>query len=504
MEQAVRLVDALESELLRRQTWTDLYEGYYRGDQPLKFASDEFRRFHGERYAGFADNWIQVVADSPVERLTNIGIQPYDETEADKESWRVAQVNGFEADSQLGFLGAVTAGRSFVLVWGDPDDDETPIVSFEDAGQAIVAYEPGSRTKRRAALKRWQDGDSVFATLYLPDEVWKFERPFTRMTKSPQESSVDEAFDGWSLRETATEKGVFPNPLGVVPMVELRNRPMLTGDPISDVAGVIAMQDAINMLWAHLFTASDSAAFPQKVLLGAERPVVPILDHNGQVVGEKAVDLAKLAVDKVLVFEGESAKIDEWSAANLNAFTDIIEVAVGHIAAQTRTPQHYLIGKMANLSGDALIAAETGLVQRTREKQLWFGQGLREMYALIALAQNNIAKAKALRAGRTLWTNPQFRSEAQLSDSLLKDAQMGFPFEWLAAQKGLTPQEIDDVLEMKKRQAAMDPIADLARGLTPEDSSNAYASGDSSPSGRGPASVRAPGNSVPARPVVAG
>lgn len=492
MEQAASLVEALEAELLRRQASVDLYEGYYRGDQPLKFASESFRKFHGKRYQGFADNWIPVVADSPVERLTNLGIQPYDSTDADKESWRVVQVNGFEADSQLGFLSAVLTGRTFVLVWGDPKDADTPVVTFEDPGQAIVAYEPGSRTKRRAAMKRWQDGDTVFATLYLADEVWKLQRPITKPTKSPQEAEIDLA---WTLRETAAEPAVFDNPLGVVPMVELQNRPMLVGDPISDVSGVVAMQDAINMLWAHLFTASDSAAFPQKVLLGAERPVVPILDADGQVVGEKAVDLEKLAVDKVLVFEGETAKIDEWSAANLNAFTDIVEVAVGHIAAQTRTPQHYLIGKMANLSGDALIAAETGLVKRTEEKQLWFGQGLREMYALIALAQGNDAKAKALRAGRILWTNPQFRSEAQLSDSLLKDAQIGFPFEWLAAQKGLTPQEVADVLEMKKRQAAMDPIADLARGLSPNDMENPndVSSESGTPPGGGQAIPRPPG-----------
>ncbi|WP_030525779.1 hypothetical protein, partial [Nocardia rhamnosiphila] len=105
--------------------------------------------------------------------------------------------------------------------------------------------------------------------------------------------------------------------------------------------------------------------------------MIPKLNAAGEIVGKQPVDLAKFAVDRVAWITGKDAKIAEWQAANLAAYTAIIEVAVGHLAAQTRTPQHYLIGKMANLSGDALLAAETGLVKRVNEKKLWFGQALR-------------------------------------------------------------------------------------------------------------------------------
>lgn len=465
--QALQLVALLENELIRRRGEVDRNLCYYRGEQKLQFASDQFRKYHGDRYKDFADNWVPVVADSPVERLTAIGIKPAQETKADAESWEVWQRNALDADSQLGFLGAVTSARSFVLVWGNPDDESTPEVTFEDASQSIVAYVPGSRRRRRAALKRWQDGNCDYATLYLPHEVWKFERPLQRMDKSPQEASVDEELKRWVPRDMGEmEPNPQPNPMGVVPMVELPNKPLLVADPISDVTGVVAMQDAINLLWAHLFTASDYAAFKQKVLLGAERPVMPILDKDGKVVGEKQIDLERFAVDRVIWVEGENAKMGEWAAADLAAFTDVIEIAVGHIAAQTRTPQHYLIGKMANLSGDALIAAETGLVKRVQEKQLWFGQALREMFSLIALAQGNDAKAKQIAAGQVLWADAESRSQAQLSDALLKLRQIGFPFEWLAARYGLTPPEVVDLVEMKKREAETDPVAAIAREIS--------------------------------------
>lgn len=464
LAEALQLVALIENELIRRRVVVDRNARYYRGDQHLRFASKEFQKYHGDRYIDFADNWVQVVSDSPVERLTTIGIKAAGEQKADVESWRVWQVNALDADSQLGYLGAVNAGRSFVLVWGDPDEPDTPVVTFEDASQCVVVYEPGSRRKRRAAMKKWQDGNCDYATLYLPDEVWKFERPLQRMDKSPQMASVDEELKTWEPRDLA-EPNPQPNPMGVVPMVELPNKPMLAEDPIPDVSGVVPMQDAVNLLWAQLFTASDYASFPQRVVLGAEVPKMPILNDKGEVVGEKPVDLAKFAVDRVLFITGQDAKIAEWQAANLKAYTEVIERAVAHIAAQTRTPQHYLIGKMANLSADALIAAETGLVKRVMEKELWYGQAEREMFGLIALAQNNTAKAKAIAGGTILWADAESRSQAQLADALLKLRQIGFPFEWIASRWGLTPQEVVDLIEMKKRETNMDPAAAIALAL---------------------------------------
>lgn len=459
ISEALTLVGLLENELMRRRPHIQLTSDFYRGKQPLAFASEQFRKFHGDRYRNFTDNWVQVVSDSPVERLTVNGILPAGATEADKESWRVWQLNGLDADSQLGFLGAVNSARSFVLVWGNPDDPDTPEVTFEDASQCVVAYVPGSRRKRRAALKRWEDGGNDYATLYLPNEVWKFKRErLGAAQKSPQMQSVDDELATWEVRDMGYEPNPQPNPMGVVPMVELPNRPSLTDEPISDVTGVQSMQNAVNLLWAQLFTAADYASFPQRIVLGAEVPEIPILDEQGKIVGSRPVDLERFAVDRVMFFTGEDVKVTEWTAANLEAYTKVIEVAVGHIAAQTRTPQHYLVGKMANLSGDALLAAETGLVKRVEEKQIWFGQALREMFMLIALAQGNDAKAAAVAGGRVVWADAESRSQAQMADALLKLKQIGFPFEFLALRFGLTPTELADILLMKEKELQADPM----------------------------------------------
>lgn len=481
IQQALSLVQRLEDELMSRRPLIQRNSAYYRGIQPLAFASDQFRKFHGDRYKNFADNWVQVVSDAPVERMTVTGILPAGMTEADKESWRIWQMNALDADSQLGFMGAVNSGRSFVLVWGNPDDPDTPEVSFEDASQCIIAYEPGSRRRRRAALKRWDDGSRSFATLYLPDSVWKFERPtLGASSKSSQMQGVDEELESWTLRESEMEPNPQPNPMNVVPMVELPNRPTLTEEPVSDITGVVSMQDAINLLWAQLFTASDYASFPQRIVLGAEVPEIPILDDNGQIVGSRPVDLERFAVDRVMFFTGDDVKVTEWTAANLEAYTKVMEVAVGHVAAQTRTPQHYLSGKMTNISGDALLAAETGLIKRVEEKQIWCGQALREMYRLIALAQGDDTKARAIAGGRVLWADAESRSQSQLADALTKLRQIGFPFEFLALKYGLTPTEVADLLVMRDRELEADPMGAIT-GLMARSSGQGAADADEAP-----------------------
>ncbi|MFI8830539.1 phage portal protein [Streptomyces afghaniensis] len=480
-EQALTLVGTLESELLRRRPDIERHARFYRGEHPLAFASDQFSKFHGDRYQGFSDNWVQVVSDSPVERLTVNGVMPAGATKADDELWRVWQMNGLDADSQLGFLGAVNSARSFVLVWGNPDDPDTPEVTFEDASQCIVVYEAGSRRKRRAALKRWDDGSHSYATLYLPTEVWKFERPLLGpSTSTPQMQQAEDEIRSWEPREIAHEPNPQVNPLGVVPMVELPNRPMLVDEPISDITGVIAMQNAVNLSWAQLFTAMDYASFPQRIVTGAEVPEIPILDETGQIVGSRPVDLEKFAVDRIMFFTGDNVKTDEWTAANLEAYTKIIEVAVGHIAAQTRTPQHYLVGKMANLSGDALIAAETGLVKKVEEKQLWFGQALREVFRLIALAQGEDSKAQGVAAGRLLWADAESRSQAQMADALQKLRVIGFPFEWLALRYGLTPTEVVDLLKMRDKEMQADPMGAFTSLMARDPAQGGVADGDRS------------------------
>lgn len=471
-ERAAQILNQLAEELQRRATDVQELDRAYRGDFRLNFASDSFRDYFADRYARFSDNWCGIVADAPHERLEVTGIRLPGQESGDSglfDHWRLMDA---DQGSDLALLEAIIAKRSFGLVWGDDGN-----ISFEHPSQAIVGYDPETRA-RVAGAKLWADDATEYATLYLPHEVWKFQRP--RVSSGggyASEVAASPIPGGWVPRE-----GVEPwmrNPMGKVPLVELRNRPQLLGEPLSDISGTLAMQHAINLLWAELFAVADEATIGQRVILGAEQPMMPILDEQGEIIGEKPVDLKKLRHSETLWVEDTNAKLGEWSRADLKVFTDVVEIAVGHIAAQTRTPAHYLLigGTIANVSGDAMKALETGLVKRTEEKTQHFGRGVRDLFELVALAKGDTRQAEACRGGVVLWKDVENRSDAQRADALLKKSQIGYPLQYLMEQDGLPPQEIARVMAMVRAEQADPTLEAIVAKARSAGGSGAAASG---------------------------
>jgi len=173
----------------------------------------------------------------------------------------------------------------------------------------------------------------------------------------------------------------------------------------------------------------------------------------------RPLDLDTLVKDRVLWVPGQGVTFDEWSAANLDAFSKVIEHAVEHIAAQTRTPPHYLVARMVNTAAESLTIAEAGLVSKTRERITFVKAPLRRLFRLIALALGEREKADQAQWATLLWSNIQYRSEAQLADALLKKRQIGYPLQWIAEQDGLDPAEVDRLMEMVEQEQA-DPLGD--------------------------------------------
>ena len=261
----------------------------------------------------------------------------------------------------------------------------------------------------------------------------------------------------------------MPNPLGEVPIVEFPNRPILGGEPVSDIAGTVAMQDAVNLLWAYLFAAADYASMPARVVMGQEPPKIPILDSNGVKIGEKPVDSDELKRGRMLWLTGQNTKVGQWEPARLDGFADIVNRCVRHIAAQTRTPIHYIVGEMTNVNGETLLAGESGLVNKVVESHLSYGPAARDMFRLAALVRNDQALASSVKTATILWRDPATHTLAQVSDAAIKDKAVGFPFEWIAARRyGMTPDEVSQLLAMRDSEAERVLGGDIAALMGPK------------------------------------
>lgn len=446
-------INRMHAELVKRRAELDMWDDAYDGELTFKYVSDEFAKHVDERYADFSDNWCGVVANSPSERERPIGFRldsTADMSAQEQLLWGEWDRNDGEQQASQGILQANISRRSYVLVWGSDDGKTTRSqIDWEHPSQMIVSYRPGTR-EGMLALKVWADDTTEYATLYAPDLVWKFQRALTKTASGLHIVTAMGNSGGWAPRESMSEAWPLPNPMGMLPVTEVANRPRLGREPVSEVAAALSMQRAINLLWAYTFNAADFASLPQRVVMGQEPPKRPIVDAEGNIVGSEPIPMEKLDKARLMWLSGEGATIGSWDAATLNAYTEVIEVLVGHLAAQTRTPPHYLIGKMANLSGDALVAAETGLVTKVREAQSFFGAALRRVFVCTATAIGDESLAEAARGGQVMWADPQFRSEAQLADALLKYSTIGYPFEYLLELHGKGSTEISRIMDMKR------------------------------------------------------
>lgn len=471
--QALLLMSRLAAQLRNRQATITNQLNYYRGQHRLVYASPEFADYFGERFAGFSDNWCAPVVDAPAERMNVLGIRLGKESKVDAELGRVWRANDAERGSSEAIVVALAATRSYAMVWGNPKDDDTPRITWERPDQVIISYDPDTG-EAVAALKLWADEDQgkEFATLYTDRWLWKFERRGTLSAYVSEPRPAVQPGGGWTPREaTGDDTWPVPNPLGELPLVELRNRTLLDDVPLSDIAGVMAVQDTINLVWAYLVNGLDFASLPQRIVTGADVPKIPILNEQGQVVGHRPVELDMLIRERILWVPGANAKTSEWTPANLAVFSEVIERAIEHIAAQTRTPPHYLIGKIANVSAEALAGAETGLVSKAGERITYTTPAIRSINRKVALAMDDQRRAKAALSGTVMWRDPQFRAMGQKVDALLKLKQLGMPLRWICEQYGLEPAEVERVLTMKAEEAAADPLgvitAELGRGGFP-------------------------------------
>jgi Phage portal protein, SPP1 Gp6-like len=474
-DQAIQLTDKLHAKLLRENAGTAEVLGtatlqdYFNGKQPLAFASDQWEKFHKEKFKNFSDNWCGVVGTAAAERAQIFGVRLGEDvdvqSEAEKVLWDDWELNDGPDQSAQGFQSAAVVRRSAALVWGDADDE--PVLTWEHASQ--VVFDTDGRAPK-FALKVWHDDDAEYANLYSADALWKWRRSRLAASNGVTPGGLivlgGLSGSGWVPREDDAQ-WPLANPTGVLPMVPCLNRPQLDIGPVSDIEGTIAMQDAVNLMWAYLFTAADYASMPTRVVMGAERPKMPILNDDGIVTSYKDLDMDALTSARLTWLTGSAGadvKIGQWDAAKLDVFTSSLNVMVKHMASQTKTPIHYIMGDLGNVNGETLAATELPLAGKVREGNLSRTRTAREIFRRFALVRGNQAVADQCRVATIQWANPETVTDAQRSDAALKDKQNGWPFAAVLERRyGLSQPNIARIMEQVRAERADPDLAGILK-----------------------------------------
>jgi hypothetical protein len=466
-------VQRLYAVLQDRRPEINKFDDYYRGNFPLPWlapqAEDAFRRV----LKMSRSNYIGLVVDAQCERMavegffvteqtdndTSIDTKNEDPLAADEEMGRIWQANNLDTVFDQGLLEAAITGASYLMVEPNPKDRKTPFIYVEHSSQVVIAFRSGSnRREAIAALKVWTDEwtGQVFATLYLPGSIHKYQTQDGHETNFMIQGQAG-VFENrllpiWNLRDVEQAQG--PNALGYVPLFELPNNPRLLTGGQSEMYDLTDTQDRIVKTIVDRLMNQDFGAFPQKWATGW-----PEEDSSGTPTAP--IDVGR---DRILTTEVVETKFGQFAAADGNIYLDGKTADVTDMASRSRTPAQYLLGSMNNVNGDTLKASESGLVAKVRQRMRGHNDPL-EMAMMRIREMAGLPVGPGVRI-EVLWRNPEFRTEGELVDSLLKMADLGVPEEALWGRWGATPTEITRwkaMLEDKmKRAAAGDATVILA------------------------------------------
>lgn len=413
-----RLGDRLASDQARMQA-LDLY---FTGNHPLPEGHRRHREIFKRLQRLARTNYVGLVVESVRERLHVEGFRAGGgDQEQDKAAWARWQAASLDADSGLVHLDALIFARSYVLVGPNPDDEQHPIITPEDPRFVIHESDPVIRRRVRAALKTWVDdvAKQRHAVVYLPDSIYYF---VARAGTTSYRSAT------WEVDESEADGGQADNPFGEVPVVPFINRPRNGTMGLGEFEDVTDIQDRINNTILDRLVIAKMQAYRQRWAKG-----VSMKDEQGN-----PVELDPGA-DLLWAVPNDQAAFGDFAQADLSGILKAAEADVRDLAAIARTPAHYLLAQMVNISADALLAAEIGLVAKALERQRQFGESWEQVMRLAAIAAGEQPADDA----EVIWKDPQTRTIAELYDAASKAQASGVPWRSRMELLGKTPQEID-------------------------------------------------------------
>jgi hypothetical protein len=402
------------------------YQAYYDNEAGIIAILDtEERRTFRTLLDEAGASWCELVVNAVAERLNVVGFR-FDNDDDDELAWAIWQANQMDADHELIHTDALVTGSSFVLVAPDDDNPTGVSITVESPEEACVLYQPGNRRKRIAGFKRWTEdnGQTTTDVLILPNQI---------VTWYP------------NARGPVIERNAGDALIEIVPQPRTRRWPR------SELAPAIPFQDRICTTLFNRLVATDNGAFRQIWATGIKiaREVVTTED-GGQVT--KVRRPFDIGANRLLTNESPEGRFGSFAESTLEGYLKSVEQDVEHLAAVTQTPPTYLLGRMVNLSAEAITAAEVGLVAKVRRRSLHIGEGHEEV---MRTALGLVGSPAATNLGaEVIWASFETRSLAQLTDSLVKMRTLGVPIEALWERYGATQEEIDRWRELSAAEPA--------------------------------------------------
>ena len=434
----------LGRKLRKRQGALDEWWRYYRGRPPLpelpKNAQQAFVDFQRKSRT----NFCQLISNASVHRLLALGVTGPD-GEPDDRASRWWQQNRIDSRQKLVWRLAMSQSAGYMLVGPHPTRTEdngrpSPLITPEHPSECIVENDPETGEPYVGLKAFHNDVDGYGHAVVLFDDV-----AFSYRTKERCGPRLPWGPDSW---EWVGDENGEPHDLGMLPLVEFARMPDLGEDPEPEFAGVIDIQDRVNMGILNRMTASRYSAFRQKYVTGHKfaKKVDP---STGLTVVEQPFVPSPSAI---WASEGEAAKFGQLDATDLSGFLKEHESDVRDMLILSQTPAYYYAGDLVNISADTISALDILHVAKMNEHIAAFGEGLETVFALAA-AQAGVPDDYT--EAEVRWANPAHVSLAVKADAATKLKSIGYPLDVVAEEMGETPARVRRITAGAASQALL-------------------------------------------------
>lgn len=240
--------------------------------------------------------------------------------------------------------------------------------------------------------------------------------------------------------------------VGAVPIVRYRESDNLDDEVTGIVEPLMRLQDQINVTTFSLLVAQHYGAHRQRYIIGW--------------LAESEEQALKASAQKLWTFDDspDDIKIGEFEQTQLDGYIASREATLRHLATISQTPVHELLGSLANLSAEALVAARDSHNRKLEEHRTVLGESHEQTLTLAgSLAGLEVDSASWVR-----WRDMEGRALSQVADALGKFAEMlGIPKRalWERAADAIGAQQ-DEVETWKTMTSEDDSIAQLTDLLT--------------------------------------
>ncbi|MGZ2360737.1 phage portal protein [Streptomyces sp. 372A] len=428
-------------------------------------ADDEYRLLARRSVS----NWMPLLVGTPAQALYVDGYRPGQaagglpvEVQTTSAEWSHWQRSRLDARQAAVYRGALTYGHSFTVT--------------EKWTAGLVRTKGLSALRTSALFEDPANDDVPYAALTVTAWPLGETRGKARMWDARHEYEV--GFRSLGDENGITVTRVRRHGATECPVTRFAALVDLEGRTLGVIEPMIALQDRINQTIFDLLVAQTYASVKVRTATGMAPPIrrdpetgEPVLDDDGNPIPLPINHNAR----RFLFAEDADVKFGSLDETPLGGFIESVDMSIRHLAAVSQTPPHHLLGQIANLSAEALLAAETALSRKIAEFRTAFGECWERVFRLSA-ELSGVGNADDYQ-GEVIWRDMESRSLAQAADALGKlREQLGIPARGLWRRvPGVTQTEYEDWAEMAEDEDSVHQLSTAITRATGADSGFAEA-----------------------------